>query len=426
MQELAAKYSVTPSTISRICSKRDQIFSAGIERQGRRSLKRSPYEAVTVRMMDLSQLLSCLSYPSTDSDLKQLSMHIAQDEEIPDFTASNGYIHRFKEIRSNAGIRLERIVDRQADSLTQNNMVAIDSMLRRTSMSSQNVYIAYETFLCYADLPDYGVSSELIRTNSPADKILVILCHNLYGVRMPPFIIYDEGSYLGSLEGDENLQRYLYKAERAIFRSDMFLEWLKRMNEDVQEPSVILLSDELHHQIDTSAHQLGKIKLAHIRASLMKQLHPCAESLASVAKIKYRAELVSYLRHVWDEASGSQVDRVYMKEFLTKKFDLSVGLAAKILHRAWESIPNQFFQACWRRNRHLRDLFMTLDVEANYSPIIVIYDAVKALKDSINHLQMLSTVDNTEHIRYLAHAHEKEQLAREYAHSEFVVSGVPN
>ncbi|XP_020856668.1 major centromere autoantigen B [Phascolarctos cinereus] len=220
--EIARRFNIPPSTLSTILKNKRAILASerkfGVASTCRKTNKLSPYDKLEGLLIAWFQQIRAAGLPVNGIILKEKALRIAEELGMEDFTASNGWLDRF---RRRHGVMTRNGVTK---SRSQPSTPAQPPALPRAPASapaadggggggggggrrwweeqlpalaegyaSQDVFNATETCLWYNFLPDQAPALGGEARPSPrrgTERLIVLLCANADGSeKLPPLVV---------------------------------------------------------------------------------------------------------------------------------------------------------------------------------------------------------------------------------------------
>lgn len=214
--EIARRFNIPPSTLSTILKNKRAILASerkyGVASTCRKTNKLSPYDKLEGLLIAWFQQIRAAGLPVKGIILKEKALRIAEELGMDDFTASNGWLDRFR--RRHGVVSCSGVARSRSRSTAPRPSVAPTSPPAVPSegsgggstgwrareeqppsvaegYASQDVFCATETSLWYDFLPDQaaGLCGSDGRARRATQRLSVLLCANADGSeKLPPLV----------------------------------------------------------------------------------------------------------------------------------------------------------------------------------------------------------------------------------------------
>eukprot|EP00070_Physeter_catodon_P048628 XP_028355522.1 major centromere autoantigen B isoform X1 [Physeter catodon] len=214
--EIARRFNIPPSTLSTILKNKRAILASerkyGVASTCRKTNKLSPYDKLEGLLIAWFQQIRAAGLPVKGIILKEKALRIAEELGMDDFTASNGWLDRFRRrhgVVSCSGVaraRSRSAAPRPPAAPASPPTVPSEGSGGGTTgwrareeqppsvaegYASQDVFSATETSLWYDFLPDQaaGLCGSDGRARKATQRLSVLLCANADGSeKLPPLV----------------------------------------------------------------------------------------------------------------------------------------------------------------------------------------------------------------------------------------------
>jgi hypothetical protein len=307
-RELATKFKCSKGQVQRIIEKQDDIqkewneFSAPKDRKRKRQGK---FEDVECKTLEWFREVTAKNIPVSGTLLQEKARAIARDLSVEEFTASNGWLQRFRQ-RNN-------IVFRQicGESADVDQCVVADWKERLPLLlakhSAKNIFNMDETGLFFRALPD----KSLVEKGASAkggklskERLTVALCCSALGEKIQPPVIGKsekprcfKGVKVGSLGIQWSSNR------KAWMNSELFIRWCDKLNANMrnQDRTILLILDNA--PCHPRQHKFSNLELLYLPPNVTSCLQPLDQGIIRAFKVNYRKHLMRSLLGKIDSAN---------------------------------------------------------------------------------------------------------------------------
>ncbi|XP_012494754.1 PREDICTED: major centromere autoantigen B isoform X1 [Propithecus coquereli] len=356
--EIARRFNIPPSTLSTILKNKRAILASerkyGVASTCRKTNKLSPYDKLEGLLIAWFQQIRAAGLPVKGIILKEKALRIAEELGMDDFTASNGWLDRFRRrhgVVSCSGVARAR--SRNSAPRTPAapaSPAAVPSEGSGGGMTgwhaqeeqppsvaegyaSQDVFSATETSLWYDFLPDQaaGLFGGEGRPRQATQRLSVLLCANADGSeKLPPLVA---GKSAKPRAGQAGLPCDYTANSKGGVTTQALAKYLKALDTRMAAESrrVLLLAGRLAVQsLDTSG--LRHVQLAFFPPGTV---HPLERGVVQQVKGHYRQAMLLKAMTALESQDHS---------------GLQLGLmeALHFVAAAWQAVEPSDIAACFR------------------------------------------------------------------------------
>ncbi|XP_065222127.1 tigger transposable element-derived protein 6-like [Planococcus citri] len=346
--DLAKSLGIASSSLRTIIEKRKEIEEAATKSGlKRRKIRAGKYDKLETVLMQWYKQARDKNYHIDGPTIQAQSQIIAKELNIEDFSASNGWLHRFR-LRHNISHRknskkVENVSEEYVES-SQNN----DSSEECVEMSSswiedtlpsiisgftpRDVFNADECALFFKLMPDQltEFQNEICREGEQSEeRLTILLCANADGTEKLTPLVVGKLRNLACFKHIKSLPCSYVVQKTAWINANLFKAWLKKLDCDMKAKhrKVLLLID------NCSAH-LSDIVLENVLVKFFPatadRLQPLQQGVMKVVKQKYRSRIIErclqqsnfsvnvldalhYLAAAWDDVSAATIQHCFQK-----------------------------------------------------------------------------------------------------------------
>lgn len=333
-KDFAASKNISASTLRTILHKRKEIVltQEGCSRKKQRSGKYEELEAVLKRWFIQARTSNI---PISGPILQEKALQVAALLGIPNFTASTGWLDRFKNRHS--------IIYRQisGESSSVNNETASDWKNQISTLTSgynpSDIYNADEFGLFFKIMPDKSLVLKNEKCHGgklSKERLTVLVCTNSSGTDKKKPLVIGKYAKPRCFKNVKTLPCVYCSQSRAWMTADRFIEWLHEWDTELKERKILLLVD------NCAAHpkevDMKNIKLVFLPPNTTSELQPLDQGIIKVLKQGYRRRLVQQYLSMMDSSS-------------TTSPKISVLDAIHFLYAAWMDIKTETIVNCFKK-----------------------------------------------------------------------------
>jgi hypothetical protein len=341
---VAAEMGCGKTQIQAIAKDREQIkkqFLDGSNLQQKYIKRRKTgYEDLNQFVWEWYSAARSKNIPLTGKMLQEKAIMLSLEMGLDDFTASNGWLHAFQ-VRHN--IRSVALSGESADvspAVLEDWQKRLPDLLR--GYNREDVFNADETGLFYRALPQrtLAIKGDPAKgTKTAKDRITVLLACSAAGEKLTPLVIGKSKNprcFQGKDKGTLPVQYRWNK--KAWMTSDIFSEWLDRLNSNMKNKKrhILLFLDNCGAHPDQ---QRSNIKVVFLPPNTTSKLQPCDAGIIQNVKLQYRKAL---MRNV-----------IFMIDSVTTASEVSSSVtmlnAIRWLDQAWSLVHPTTIQKCFIR-----------------------------------------------------------------------------
>ncbi|XP_001380458.2 major centromere autoantigen B [Monodelphis domestica] len=358
--EIARRFNIPPSTLSTILKNKRAILASerkfGVASTCRKTNKLSPYDKLEGLLIAWFQQIRAAGLPVNGIILKEKALRIAEELGMEDFTASNGWLDRFRRrhgVMSRNGVTKSRS---QPSAPAQPPppprapapVPAADggggggSRRWREELlpslaegyASQDVFNATETSLWYNFLPDQAPALRGEARPSPrrgTERLIVLLCANADGSeKLPPLVVGKLAKPRGSRAGLPC--DYTANPKGGVTAQEL-AKYLKALDARMADESrrILLLANR------PAAPALDTSDLRHVQVAFFPSdtLQPLERGVVQQVKGHYRQALLLKAMAALEDHDRSRLQ-------------LGLTEALRFVAAAWDAVEPADIAACFR------------------------------------------------------------------------------
>lgn len=352
---LSEKYGISKSTVSNIGKRRKEILDAwerNCDAERRRKMRKTENEETNMKVLNFFNECRARKIPVTGPMLQEAALKIAAKLEDKSFSASNGWLEKFR-IRNN--IQFSTLSGTAADVDPQS---VIDWKRKLPSIISgyqpENIFNADESGFFYRQLPTKSltIKGEKCKGGKKAkDRITVLFCCSMKGEKLTPLVI-------GNAENPRIFKKMNVKPsdlpvlwhsnKKSWMTSIIFSEWLKKINIEMKRKNrkILLFVDNATSHCPSL---YSNIKIEFLPSNTTSELQPLDQGVIETVKRFYRKFLVERIvSEIFESKSEDSATELCRKvtvldaiEWIIQSWEkVKVSTIAKCFHKAGFSIPN--------------------------------------------------------------------------------------
>lgn len=290
-RELAKRYKIGKGSIQRILAMKNEILQQSTDKILKS--RRPKFEEVDRSTFEVFLRLREENIAVSGPMIQNIALKIANSLEIKDFTASSGWLDRFKQRND---LKFKKLVGESASADHESAISFIKEFEKiRKSYKNEEIFNCDETGLFYKMLPNSSFTvKNATNSNIKKDKkrISVLLCCSFTGEKLNPIFI-GNSKHPRALAGLDlsKLEIYYRFNKKAWMTSDIFCEWLREINESFkqQKRNVLLLLDNCSSHFNIP---LSNIRLLFIPPNTSSIIQPLDAGIIKTFKDNYRNKLL--------------------------------------------------------------------------------------------------------------------------------------
>ena len=338
-KQLAEEFGIPGSTLRTILKNRSKIVEVvgGCKRQ---KLRAGQYEDLEEILLEWFHQARATNLPISGPILKEKAFEIAGRLSIEDFSASCGWLDRF---RKRHGI-VYRQISGESEAINECDISAWTESTLPMLLKNYNlddVYNADEFGLFFKLMPDKSLvfkSESCHGGKLSKERVTVMACTNATGTHKVKLFVIGKSKSPRCFKGVHTLPVRYDHQNRAWMTGELYIAWLKELDMQFQKQNrkVLLFVDNCPaHPKDVT---LQCITIVHLLPNATGKLQPLDQGIIKVIKQRYQKKLVQ--RHLKEmEATMGNADRK----------PVNILDAIHYVAAAWESIEPETIQNCFRK-----------------------------------------------------------------------------
>lgn len=269
---------------------------------------------------------------------------IANNYEITDFTASQGWLWRFK---NRHGIIYKKACgeSRDADTLASENFKSNFPEIT-DGWDPENIYNADETGIFFRATPDGSLvfkKDKLFGSKKALDRMTVLLCSNMDGSHKLPLLVIGKSAKPRSLRG-VNLERlnvtYAH-SKKAWMTSYLWIDWIRKLDNSLNKKILLFIDNcSAHPDLDG----LKNITFIFLPKNTTSLNQPMDMGIIRCLKSNYRRSMMQKILDLIDIGDINQNETAID---ISRKF--TILSAIRILSDSWKEITNKTIANCFKK-----------------------------------------------------------------------------
>lgn len=351
------RFKLAKSTLSKIVKEREKIYDAlasGNFSPRTKRMRTAKFEDLESLLFDWYQNARCSNIPISGDVLKEKARAIAEDFEIQDFKASDGWLSKFLNrfhLSSQAVCGESSKVNEKTSSEWLSYFETIKS-----KFLPEDIFNIDETGLFFNLLPErtYAVKGERCHGGEKSKQRLtvVLVCNSTGTEKLRPWVIGKSKKPRCFKNFDLNLLPCDYSNQQnSWIDGPAFKKWLLKLNQSlIAKKRKILLTMDNCRPHDVTDLSLSNITVQFFPANTTSRLQPLDQGIISIFKRNYRKQLVRAAIEAID--LGNEVPKWNVLD------------AIRSISIAWRAIPENHIKNCFIKAWSRSDNFnLNLDVE---------------------------------------------------------------
>ncbi|KAK3759236.1 hypothetical protein RRG08_054955 [Elysia crispata] len=267
---------------------------------------------------------------------------IASELGLTDFTASVGWIERFKRRH---GIALKTVSGESAavDHTVTNAWKQHDLPSLLNEYGEDDIFNADETGIFYKCLPDKSLALKGERCTGgkkAKERMTAVVAVNMSGKEKLPLVVISKSLRPRCMKNEKYLPVDYTANKKAWMTSSIFEKWLRKFVLQGRSVAMVVDNCPAHTHID----DLRSIKLVFLPPNTTSHLQPCDQGIINSLKHHYRARVVrKYLDHIKDKMTA-----VSAEPTTSETFRITVLDALCDLRSVWDKVTEKTIKNCFR------------------------------------------------------------------------------
>jgi hypothetical protein len=333
------------TTLNSIFAKKDdiheQIEKCGNACKKRRNGKESTFAELETVLFIWYQQARASNIPIDGTILREKAKIMATQPNIDNFSASNGWVSRFKDRH---GLVFKKLVGESTEVSVESTDTWLESLPSLLEgYEPCDVYNADETGLFFSVLPDRTLAYKGQSCHGgkySKDRLAVLLCVNSDGSDKQVSIMTGKSLKPRCFKNVKKLPTKYHANGKAWMTAEIFCSCLHSLDAQMgaQHRQIILFVDNCAaHSKDTSF--LRNVKVVRYPANCTSTLQPLDLRIIHNLKVYYRKSLV-------------QTSICLMESGKKVKKKINVLQAMHYIRAAWQQASHQTIQNCFRKAGH--------------------------------------------------------------------------
>lgn len=333
-KDFAASKNISASTFRTILKKRSELNSAR-EGTGRKKVRSAKYEEMEAIVKTWFIQARSSNIPVSGPILQEKALQVAKTLGITDFTASTGWLDRFKNRHS--------IIYRQicGESNSVNPEVTTDWKNHISALISgydpSEIYNADEFGLFFKLMPDKSLVLKNEKCHGgklSKERLTVLVCTNSVGTDKKKPLVIGKYAKPRCFKNVKTIPCSYSSQSRAWMTCDQFVKWLNDWDTELKDRKILLLVDNCAAHPKTV--NLKNIKLAFLPPNTTSELQPLDQGIIKVLKQGYRRRMVQQFLTLMDSST-------------TAPPKISILDAIHFLYAAWMDIKEETIANCFKK-----------------------------------------------------------------------------
>ena len=280
----------------------------------------------------------------TEDILKEKAKEIAEIEEINDFSASNGWVQRFKK---RFGLKTQLKHGEAGENENQDfNQLRQQIQADLVDYKEDNIFNADETALFWKLEPKKTLAKERQTGKKKSkDRVTIMLAVSATGEKLTPVFIHKFKDPVALRGIDKStLPVHYYANSKGWMLSHTFDHWCRKLDSDmckVNRKIVLLCDNATPHKLESST-ILTYVKLVFLPPNTTTHLQPCDAGIIYSFKSNYRRLLCRNRIAAYEETVASGKELSAMPKF-------NIYDAIQLTNEAWKCVKAITIQHCWEK-----------------------------------------------------------------------------
>lgn len=339
-RELAKLFNCGKTQIQNTLANQDRYAKEWEENCNKKTKKKTwqPFEEVNKAVLEWFNRARSKGIPISGPMLQEKARKFASDFGIENFSASNGWLDRFR-VRHNIVFRA--VCGESADV---NQGVVADWKTRvqqiTSGYSERDIFNMDETGLFYRAIPDKTLTfkgQQCKGGKMAKQRLTIALCANLCGEKEQPLVIHTAVRPRCFKNTDISLLGVSWHANRKAWMTcEIFTSWLRTLNEKMrhQDRKILLFVDNAPCHCQK---KLSNVELKFLPANTTSCLQPMDQGVIRAFKVNYRKKLMHSL--------VAKMDNVISVHELAKSVTLDD--AVSWIKTAWNEVKPETIRKCF-------------------------------------------------------------------------------
>lgn len=327
---LTKEYGIDKSTISKILKDKDSIVKAFHDSRRNCSFKKlrpGKFEQVDKALITWFSYVRSQGLPINGPILSEKATQLAKELGIKNFSASSGYIDRFKK-RHSISFKIASGESAAVDLNVVNEFKERLSILLQ-GYAEDDIYNMDETGLFYRMLPNKTMDfkkTDCHGGKQAKERMTVVVCTNMSGNDKRKLLVIGKSNKPRALKNSVSLPVTYKGNSKAWMTSAIFKDWIVEFDNEMNRKSrkVILFVDNCpsHPHIPN----LSSISLIFLPPNTTAAIQPCDQGIIYSLKANYRKRLLCHLINQIDNGQKLNTIKIDIKQ------------AIFFIYGAWKSV----------------------------------------------------------------------------------------
>ena len=352
-RSLADKYNVSKTAVQRILQQKDEIRKFADTPQTLKRKRQMVYSDIDLHVQKWYECCKRKKIVISGPRLQNKALEIAKTLQIEEFTASNGWLNRFKKRHVPAMKNLD------------NNEEAVQEWFSKVSQlyhgySPENIYNFDECSIYHRNIFPKTAGKSIDKSSGKERLTVCFLC-SLVDKENP--LVIGRNKHPNCFKNVDVESEYNITWRSDVYGGlsyEIFEEYLINFDESlkVQNRNVILfLNNTITCHLDLQF-KLSNIKLEFVPGTISDRVQPLYLGIVKAFKRSYKSEAIKNL--VND-------DETFIEEEIVKK--ISLLDACNYISKSWQSLPSLIIQSSFKKAGLLEnsDIFYESPLDDNFS-----------------------------------------------------------
>lgn len=338
-QDIAAEFGVKQNTLSTILKNKDaiiQAFESSNYSPARKRMRTAAHSDVQDALYEWFKVVRSKNIPVSGPTLMTKANSLASELGLTNFSATNGFIERFK---NRHGIVSKVLCgegaaasETDADNWKNNKLPHLIE-----NVEPRNIFNIDETGLFYKMTPNRTLDvrgQKCFGGKQSKERITVLVGANMDGSEKIKLLVIGKFKNPRCFKNVKSLPVDYEANKRAWMNSQLFIDWVRKLDKVMtkQKRTILLFNDNCpaHPHIEG----LKSIKLLFFPPNLTSKLQPCDQGIIYSLKQHYRSRVLHHLLECLDSSTTPQIN---------------VLNAIEWIYAAWSCVTPTTIQNCFRK-----------------------------------------------------------------------------
>lgn len=337
-KEIADKFGIDVSTVSKIASKRDKImqdYHSSSSAVNCKRMRTSSYASIDDALLKWFKQTRSSQLPVSGPLLAEVSERIAAEMGLADWKCSNGFLERFKKRHS----IVFKVAAGEASSVEQDAVDDWKARLPRIidGYSPDDIFNMDETGIFYKLLPDRTLCFKQEKCHGgkrAKDRLTAAVCANMSGTEKLPLLVIGKSKNPRCFKNVKSLPVDYKANSKAWMTGEMFTDWIVAFDKKMKKKNrkVLMFVDNCPAHSDVR--NLLATTLVFLPPNTTSVLQPCDQGIINSFKQQYRKRIVRHVLHAMEQKKSPDID---------------VKVAIDFMHAAWNAVSANTIVNCFRK-----------------------------------------------------------------------------